>query len=795
MRATVESFWMDLKYSARRLATRPAYMWLAVLTLALGAGGTAAVVSVIRPILLEPLPYAREEEVGVLWMPGDWTEQEFLHLRPTFEGFQSMAAGMEIENTLEMPGEPLRLVPAYSSSAELFQVLGASPAMGRVFQPGDDVMGSEPTIVLSDAMWREMGADPNILGRTLDIGGVSRTVVGVMPPNFWFPNPTVRLWMATPLDPQSRTGNYELIGRIERGRRIDRMDGPLGALVSRLRERFTYSSQWDKTKAPAITPLREVLMGPIRPALLATLVAMLLLLSMACVNASALMVGQVGGRTAELAVRTALGAGRRRLVQQIVIEALLIGALAGAAGAMLAASGYHVLVRALPLGPLSEAARLDWGLFWSAILASLLAASLIALIPAIVVWRGSLRGSMSSGTRTGGVSPRGSKIESGLVVAQVALAVLLAVGAGLLLRSVGKLRGIDPGFRIEQVAVLDATLPRNLSMEERSRAVLDLMPALAALPNVRSVAAVQKLPLRGTGDSWGVSVEGKPELESSTTFMRIVTPDYFEVMGVPLRKGRGFLPSDGPTTERVVVINEAMAAKYFPNEDPIGRILHTGFPDGERIVGVVGNMAEADLTDKREPARYMLLAQMSYAPHQISYVVQARSKNDLPAILAAGQATVRRQGTNLAFQKASTMQSVFDTAVGAPRQVATLLSLLAALALVLGAVGVYGMISQFVARRTREYGIRMALGLTQRRVIGHVLGRGIRLAAFGGVVGVATALFLTRLLSSLLYGVGAADPAALAGAMAALIAVGALASFVPARRASRIDPVLALREQ
>jgi putative ABC transport system permease protein len=794
MRATIESFWMDLRYSARRLATRPAYMWLAVLTLALGAGGTAAVVSVIRPILLESLPYAREEELGVLWMPGDWTEQEFLHLRPQFEGFRSMAAGMEIENTLEVAGEPLRLVPAYASSAELFQVLGVSPAQGRVFQPGDDVLGSEPVVVLSDAMWREMGADPRVLGRTLQIGGVARTVVGVMPPEFWFPNPTVRLWMATPLDPENRTGNYELIGRISPGRRMDGMGGPLAALASRLRERFTYSSQWDKTRAPAITSLRDVLMGPIRPALLATLVAMLLLLSMACVNASALMVGQVGGRTAELAVRSALGAGRKRLVQQIVIEALLIGALAGAAGAMLAASGYHVLVRALPLGPLSDAARLDWGLFWSAILASLLAASLIALIPAIVVWRGSLRGSMS-GSRTGGVSARGSKVESGLVVAQVALAVLLAAGAGLLLRSVGKLQGIDPGFRAEGVAVLDATLPRNLSMEERRRAMLDLMPALTALRNVRLAAAVHKLPLRGSGDSWGVAVEGKPELEESTTYMRLVTSDYFEVLGIPVRKGRGFLHSDGPTTERVVVINEALAAKYFPNEDPIGRILHTGFPGGERVIGIVGNVAEADLTDKREPARYMLLHQVSYAPHRITYVLAARSRNDLAGILSAGQATLRRQGTNLAFQKASTLESVFDAAVGAPRQVATLLSLLAGLALVLGAVGVYGMISQFVARRTREYGIRMALGLTQRRVIGHVLGRGIRLVLVGGVLGVATALFLTRLLSSLLYGIGAADPAALAGAVAALLVVGALASFVPARRASRIDPVLALREQ
>lgn len=795
MRTMIESWWMDLKYSARRLATRPAYVWLAVLTLALGAGGTAAVVSVIRPLLLEPLPYAREADLGVLWMEGDWTEQEFLHLRPEFQGFQGVAAYMEIENTLETPGEPLRLLRAVASSAELFQVLGAGARLGRTFQQGDDLQGSEPVVVLSHAMWRDLGADPSVLGRTLQIGGVARTVVGVMPQSFWFPDPTVQVWLAQPLDPENRVGNYTLLGRVGPGASMDRMDGPLGAIVSRLQERFQYSAQWDKTRAPAITPLRESLMGAIRPALLATLAAMVLLLSMACVNASALMLGQVGGRSAELAVRAALGAGRRRLVQQIVIEALLIGALAGAAGAMLAASGFHLLLRALPLGALAETARLDWTLFWFAILASLLAAAVIALIPAVVVWRGSLSTSMS-GTRTGGVSPRGSRVEGGLVVAQVALAVLLAAGAGLLLRSVGKLRGIDPGLRVEGVAVLDATLPRNLSMEERRRAVLEPIPALQAIPHVRTVAATQRLPLRGSGDSWGIGIEGKPELEASTTYFRIVTQDYFKTLGVKIVKGRGFEPSDGPTAERVVVINEALAAKYFPGgEDPIGRILHTGFEGGERVIGVVKNITEAHLTDGAVPARYMLFDQISYAPHQVVYVLEGRSEEDLPAILSAGQATLRREGRNLAFQKASTLASVFDDAVGAPRQVAMLLSLLAALALVLGAVGVYGMISQFVARRTREYGIRIALGLTPRRVIGHVMGRGIRLVALGGAVGVASALFLTRLLSSFLYGVRAADPPALAGAVVALLAVGALAAFVPARRASRTDPVLALRQQ
>jgi len=265
----IESWWMDLKYSARRLASRPAYMWLAVLTLALGAGGTAAVVSVIRPILLEPLPYAREEGLGVFWMGGDWTEQEFLHLRPDWQGFQSVATYNQTETTLDTPGEPLRLLKVVVSSAELFQVLGAHPSMGRVFQPGDDLQGSEPVVVLSHGMWRELGGNASVLGRTLQIGGVARTVVGVMPQGFWFPDPAVRVWLPESLSPQARSGNYALVGRVAPGQVATAMAGPLAALRKILDDRFDYPVQWDKTKAPAVTPIREAFVGPLRPALVA----------------------------------------------------------------------------------------------------------------------------------------------------------------------------------------------------------------------------------------------------------------------------------------------------------------------------------------------------------------------------------------------------------------------------------------------------------------------------------------------------------------------------------------------
>lgn len=785
---------MDVRYSARRLLSRPGYVVLAVLTLALGSGGLAAIISVARPLLFEPLPYQRESEIGVLYHQGDWTEQEFLYLRPQFQGFRSMAAYHAMGSTLEIPGRPLRLLEGIHTSAELFHVLGAQPFLGRTFRNGDDVLGSEPAAVISYDLWRDLGSDRSIVGRRFNLGGEMKTVVGVMPPGFWFPSPSVQVWTAAPLDPESRVGNYTLIGRIDPTARMDRMEVPLHALTARLAARFTYPAQWDKTRAPEITPVREFLVGDMKPGLLATLAGMALILLMACVNVSALMLGQVGRRSTELAVRSALGAGRQQILQQLVIEAALIGGLSALAGGLVASVGFRTLVRALPLGELSGAAHLDWSLYTAAIVVAMLAALATALIPAIVVWRGDLRGAMTH-VRTGGLSARGTRLEGSLVVAQIALAVLLGAGAGLLIRSVANLHRIEPGVRVERVAVIDAAMPTQLSIDDRHRSVLDLLPTLQALPRVRSVAATEKVPLRGSGDSWGIGIEGKPDLPTSTTYMRLVTQDYFKTLGVPVRKGRDFSSSDRNDTRRVTIINEALAAKYFPNEDPLGRIINTGFEGGELIVGVVGNVAEAELTDAPAPARYMLYGQTPFVPQQVSYVLAADRPEAVDEVLREARATVERRGQNLAVQDAVTMGSVLDKAIGAPGRVAILLSLLAGLALVLGSIGVYGMISQFVSRRTRDYGVRIALGLTPTGVISHVLGRGLKLVALGCAFGIGAAMVLTRLLSSLLYGVPAADLPAFAAAVLALVMVGTVAALVPARRASRTDPVAALRQE
>jgi putative ABC transport system permease protein len=489
-----------------------------------------------------------------------------------------------------------------------------------------------------------------------------------MPPGFWFPDPTIEVWLARALDPAREVGELGLVGRVAQGSSLAHMDGPLGAVVAGLREAFLYPpGEWDKTRAPAITPIRDHLVGDVRPALVATFVAMTLILLIACVNVSALMLGQVSGRATELAVRSALGAGRQRLVQQLVAEATVIGALAALVGALLAAASFGLLLRSLPLGALAESATLDWTLFSAALALALPLAAAIAAVPAFAVWRSSLHARMAA-ARTGGITTRGGRLEAGLVVSQIALAVLLAAGAGLLIRSVANLRAIDAGVDVRGVALLDATVPTQMSAAERRRTYLAAVDALQSLPGLRAAAATQRLPLLGSSDNWGIQIAGRPDLGDTTTAVRLVTHDYFEALGVRLRQGRGFLPTDRAGTPRVVVVNEALAAKYFPGEDPIGRVIHTGFDAaGERVVGVVQDVAEATLTDVAVPARYMLYEQVpSGILPGTSFVVRAVHPGQEASLVAAARQVLARDVPRLAVHRVTTMEALVDQAVGPP---------------------------------------------------------------------------------------------------------------------------------
>jgi predicted permease len=790
----VESWIVDFRYALRRLMRRPAYALLAVLTLALGAGGTAAIFSVTRALLLEPLPIAHEDHVGVFYFPYSWNESEFLYLRGKFPGFRDVAAYRGDNATLERDGAPLQFLEGMAVTAEFFDVLGARAMLGRTFKPGDDAAGAEPTSVLSQSLWQELGADPAIVGRQLRLGGVNRTVVGVMPKNFWYPSPTTRVWNSTPLDPQSRSGRYSLIGRVADGASIAHMDGPLRAIADALGRQYRYSPQWDKTKSPYITPVREYLVGNVSPSVKATLAAMAVILLIACANVAALMLGQVDARATELAVRSALGANRQRLVQQLASESIAIGLLAGITGALLAYAGFAVLVQSLPLGDLADNAHLDWTVFWTSMLAALAAAAIVAFVAGIALWRGSSLQATMATTRTGGVRGRGGRLEASLVVAQMALAVLVAAGAGLLIRSVANLRAIDPGIDTHNVVAIDAAMPARLTLDEQRRAVLDMVRTLQALPGVKSAGVTEKLPLRGSGYNFGIGIRSKPDAGGTTAF-RIVSGDYFTTLGMPIAKGRNFEIQDRQGSDRVVVVNEALVAKYFPNENPIGQVLQTFDRSGERIIGVVANAAEANLTDAPVPARYMIYDQLPVAiGNQVTFVLKADAPTSVPAVLETARSTIQRTGSQLAVQKSMTMNGVFDLALGPTAQIVTLLTLLAGLALLLGAVGVYGVMTHYVTRRSRDYGVCIALGQLPSGIVRQVVGRGAALVAVGGTIGITAAIAATKVLSTLLFGVTATDPVSLASAIVVLLAVGILAAFVPARRASLTDPAVILRQ-
>lgn len=794
---TMRSWITDARYAARRLRARPAYTILAVLTLALGIGGTAAVYGLARGLLFDPLPYENEARVGVFWMNYSWSEQEFLYLRDGrhFAGFEQVAAYRPEDVTLRTGDAPARLVPGIASSAELFGVLGARPIIGRAFQPGDDRPGGEPVAVLSWGLWQELGGNPSIVGSRLALDGQPRTVVGVMPRGFWFPDPAVRVWTPVQLNPESTSGNYTFVGRALPGVDVADMGAPLRQFVRAVDERFDYPEQWDKTRDAKITPLREELVGGMRPALLATLAAMALIMLIACANVAALMLGQVEGRAAELAVRSALGANRGRLTQQLVVEALLVGVGSGLAGAAFAAATFTLLAQALPLGAWADGASLDWRTFLVAMALAIGAALVVVLVPTSSLWRGDLRTVIGS-ARTGGIQGRGGRLERGLVVAEVALAMLIASGAALLVRSVDNLYAIDAGFRPSHVAVLDVVTGADIAGPQRRQLLAEVTRALGEVPGVERAAATHKLPLRGPGSNTGMAVQGREGEQQTTTFFRIVTPGYLEAMGIPLKQGRLYTEADltADTSAFVIVVNEALAKQYFPGESALGRRIATGFGRWAEIVGIVGDVAEGDLTGERGPARYNLYTQVGWTPEGQSLVLRTRSA-DASTVLDAARRAVQRVAPGMAVQEATTLQRVFDRAVGPARQVMSLLALLSALALALGAVGIYGVIAHFAARRKRDWAIRVALGLPGWRVMSHIVGQGAGLVAAGIAIGAVATALMARLVASLLYGVSTVDPLAFAAASLALALVGLAAAFIPARRAGTTDPALVLREQ
>jgi putative ABC transport system permease protein len=793
----MERWIVELRFALRRLRTRPTYTILAVLTLALGVGGMAAIAGIVRPLIVNPLPYPRDNELVKFWAHYSWESREVVALRPVWSGFAGVAAYRPADVTIEVDGAPARFVPGFAVSTELFDVLGVKPRLGRGFTPGEDAPTAERVAVLSDGLWRELGGDPRIVGKQLRLDGAPRTVIGVMPPGFWFPDPSARVWVSDALRPTGQSGMYSLVGRVAKGQDAAHMQPAIDRVTKFLGSQFTYPRDWDRTKNATLTPLRESLVGGMRPALFATLAAMAVIMLIACANVAALMLGQVESRSAELALRSALGADRGRITAQLVTESLVLGLVAGLIGTLFALAGFNFLRGALPLGAWSASPSLDWTLFAAAMVVALVASFAVAMLPAYSVWRSDLRTQLS-GARTGGRLQRRGGLQVIMVVGEVAAAVLLACGAGLLMRSVSKLYAIDPGIEVRGVSVISVVTPA-MRGSARRIALLNIVRELSALPGVKAAAVAQKLPLTGNGNSSSIGVPGAPAGAPTTTYFRVGSRDYFTAMGIPLRSGRVFDGSertDSANASLDIVVNEALAKTYFPTTSPIGQILGPeGWGVPERIIGVVGNVAEGNLTDPPKPARYYLTDQLGYVSSDQILVVKTVRRGDAVTMLPEFRRTIAKTAPNIAIEEATTMQRVFDRAVGPARDVRSLLEMLTGLALLLGAIGIYGVIAQFVARRSVDWSIRVALGLSPAKVVRLVVGHGVTMVLVGIVIGVAGSIVLGRFLSALLFGVTPADPVSIAGASAALLAIGIIAALIPAVRAGRTDPALVLRKE
>jgi predicted permease len=790
----VERWILDARYALRRLRTRPIYALLAVLTLALGVGGMAAISGIVRPLLIDPLPYPSADQLVQFWRPGDWRGKEITILRDHWDGFSAVAAYPPADVTLERPGVPSRVVPGIAGSAEIFQVLGVTPLIGRGFARGEDLPGASPVVVLSYSLWHDLGEDTHLVGSTIMLDGLPRTVVGVMPPSFWFPDPTVGVWATDTISATSGVGLYTMVGRIPAGRRVDAMQPAVDHVTQTLASNFTYQKEWDITKNAVLSPLREPMVRTMKPALIATLAGMVAILLIACANVAALVLGQIESRAGELAVRTALGADRARLVTQLVIEIIVIGLVAGVIGAAIGAAGFGVLRESLPLGAWRGRAAIDWTLLAASIAVAVVSSLGIALVPVLALWRRDPSAALS-GARTNGFLGRRSGLQGSMIVAEVAVAALLACTAGLIVESVNRLYGVRPGLDVRGVAVVDFAAPYGLGAAPRLAMMQRLLDELQALPGVRFVGMSQRLPLRGPGWTMGMRLPNVSPDAPSPNF-RMVSGDYFAALGIPVRRGRAFTSADVATDSiSSIVVNETLAKIYFPTVDPIGQVIPGGFGKPERIIGIVGDAAEGTLRARMPPVKYYLTRQAYFVPGAQSIVIKTTHDEDVNRIVSEARRVVARVSPSLAVQEVTTMQRVLDIAVGPVRDVMKLLAVLTSVALLLGAIGIYGVISQFVARRARDWSIRIALGLSPGRVVTHIVSHGLTLVAVGVLLGITITLLSSRLLTAFLFGVSSHDPTALALAGVTLAGVGVVAALVPALRAARTDPALVLREQ
>ena len=807
----MDRIFQDIRYGIRSLAKRPAATLVALVTLALGIGVNTAIFSAVDSILLRPLPLKDPERLVSIWEQGlaqginqnEVAPANFFDLRNQSQAFEGIGAHGPQDINLTGDAEPERL-NGELVTANVFSILGVDPVLGRTFLPEEDIPGQHQVVVLSERLWqRRFNRDPSIVNRNITLNGKSFTVVGVMPRGFFYPERETELWIPWAMEPEQASGRGDhylrLIGRLKPGATLQQANADVQSIAGRL------AAEYPKTNEGLtfiVNSLHRDYVGDLRLPILILFAAVGLVLLIACANVANLLLAQATTRRREIAIRIALGARRWTIVRQLLIESLLLAGAGGLFGVLGAVWGVEALAKLLPesLSKL-QTVSVDARVFLFTLSVSVLTAVVFGGVPALIAARAKPGETLSDVARDTGGGLSGRHVRRMLVVSEVALAVVLLVGAGLLIRSFQILRRVETGFTTENLLTMRMVLPMpKYAKQEARRAFYDeMLRRVKELPGVESAGVITFLPLSFNGMNFSFSVEGQSspgDMKLPFALYRVVSPDYFSAMSIPLQRGRFFGAHDNADSQPVILISRRLAEQTWPGEDPVGKRLKIGPLDSPNawltVVGVVGNVRQVGLYGDPRMDLYVPYAQerrVFIAPRDLVL----RTKGDATAVAGAVRQAVWSVDKDQPVSHVRTMDQVFSAAISQERFQALLLGLFAALALVLACIGLYGVISYAVAQRTHEIGVRMALGARPRDVLRLVLRQGMSLTIVGLVLGIAIGSVATRFLSDLLYGVTARDPLTFVGVPILLLLVAFLACYIPARRATRIDPLVALR--
>ena len=829
----MSAFLQDLRYALRSLGKSPGFAVMAVLTLALGIGANTAIFSIVQGVLLKPLPYRNAERLELVQtiqkdsrQPWGTAPPDFYALRSQNHAFEELASLYTRPSNLTGKPEPLR-VPAMIVSSNFFNVFGVAPALGHGFSIADERWGSHRLVVLTDGLWRRrFGGDPAILGQVVSLNSLPHVVIGVLPPKTSFLGVNAQLFLPMAFEPGDNLNTHNnyfltMVGRVKPGTTRAQALADVNAIMEEIKRQYPEN----RGLAMDVTPLRDALVGGARPAVLVLMGAVAFVLLIACVNVANLLLARALGRRREIAIRAALGAGRLRLLRQFLTEGVVLATLGGAVGLLFASWGIEALHKlATQVLPRADEVHLDPLVMAFTLGLSVVTGLLFGSAPAL---RGTgllLQDALKEGTRaTDRPGGRGG-VRGALVVTEIALSLVLLIGAGLMIKSVHRLLQVDAGFDARNVLTaeidlpsqkyVDADLERAFSPEAYTRAIGffdSVIVRVRALPGVRAAGAISGLPLAGENWTKGVTFYDRP-LPTNVRDLppiqyQVVAGDYFRALGIRLSRGRAFTERDTLHSPPVAIVNGELVRRYWKGEDPIGKTLSVnpprelvpagtlppGYPGPQKftVVGVADDVRYGGLDRTPAPLVYVPYAQGAEGTTTLYLVVAAGG--DPLRLAAAVRDQVWRVDRDQPVANISTMESLAGNAVAQPRLEATLLGAFAALAGLLAAVGIYGVISYSVSQATREIGIRIALGALRRDVMAMVLKQSLRLAVLGLAIGVLISLALTRVLRSLLFGVSATDPVVFGGIALLVAAVALLASLVPARQAARLDPVTALR--